>query len=96
MSTAGRQSATTPRPQSPHRDLVPDALLGPAALLVGALIAVGVLWREHTKQDAKRDAQLDEAIAGWRAQTTATDRLANATEIRNRRESDRVRKEDRP
>ena len=37
----------------------PEALLGPFALLAAALIAVGVLWREHLKADADDRAQRD-------------------------------------
>ena len=74
-------------------DVVPDALLGPLGLLVGALIAVGWLARylvgfvRDYIADLKQ--QRDAAIEGWRAQTTATDRLANATELRNRRDAQR-------
>lgn len=68
-----------------------DALLGPLALLVGSLFAVGVLWRSHVAADDDLRKQRDTAIDGWRAQTTATDRLANAIEIRNRRDATRRR-----
>ena len=37
----------------------PEALLGPFALLAAALIAVGVLWREHLKADADDRTQRD-------------------------------------
>jgi hypothetical protein len=37
----------------------PEALLGPFALLVAAVAAVGVLWREHLKADADDRAQRD-------------------------------------
>ncbi len=78
--------------------MVPDALLGPLALTVGALLAIGYLTRfivtfiRETIADLK--AQRDEAIAGWRAQTTATDRLANAWEKRNDRDSKQKRQDD--
>ena len=75
--------------------MVPDALLGPLALLVGALIAVGVLWRLVLSYIADLKAQRDKAIDGWMAQTTATDRLANAVEVRNRRDAIRTRSDDR-
>lgn len=74
--------------------MVPDALLGPLALVVGALIAVGVLWKSHTESDADVRKSRDAAIAGWQAQTTATDRLANAIEIRNRRDAKSKRQGD--
>lgn len=75
---------------------MPETLLGPLGLLVGAILAVGYLVRilREYLDDIKR--QRDEAIAGWKAQTTATDRLANAIEIRNRRDSKRTRAEDEP
>ena len=73
---------------------MPDALLGPLALLVGALIAVGVLWKSHVDSDNDVRKQRDEALAGWRAQTTATDRLANAIEVRTRREARTKRQDD--
>jgi len=37
----------------------PEALLGPFALLAAALLAVGVLWREHLKADADDRTQRD-------------------------------------
>lgn len=39
---------------------VPPELLGPAALTVGALIVVGVLWREHVRSDADVRKQRDD------------------------------------
>ena len=52
-----------------------DALLGPSALLVGALIGVGVLWREDRRIYRERIAELradrDLATEGWKAQTDA-------------------------
>ncbi len=73
---------------------MPDQLLGPAALLVGALIAVAALWKEHLRADAEDRAQRDQAIAGWREQTAATNRLAAALEARNRRDARQGRSDD--
>lgn len=57
----------------------PEALLGPFALLVAALIAVGVLWREDRRVYRERVADLrearDKALAGWQAQTDANETL---------------------
>ena len=36
---------------------MPPDLLGPSALLIGALIAVGVLWRAHEASD--REVRID-------------------------------------
>jgi len=61
-----------------------EALLGPTALLVAALIAVGVLWRDHTRADADDRAQRDVAITGWKDATAAVNRLSAALERQNR------------
>lgn len=53
----------------------PD-LLGPYALLVGALIAVVLLWRDHLRADADDRAQRDEAFGIAHAQVEATNRVA--------------------
>ena len=37
---------------------VPEQLLGPYALLVATLIVVAVLWRDHAKNDQRREDQL--------------------------------------
>lgn len=52
---------------------MPPELLGPGALLVAALIAVGVLWREHLRGDADDRRQRDAAMQGWSDHTKATD-----------------------
>lgn len=97
-------------------DIIPAELLGPSAALVGALIIVGVLWREdrHNKQAriddlkaatiealAARDvvivdlkASRDLNAAGWREQTSANVKLAEAWEARNRAEDGRRRRSD--
>ena len=78
---------------------IPPELLGPAGLLVASLLVIGVLWRDHLRADADDRAQRDTAIAGWRAQVEATNRLINASnrlaaaiEARNRRD-ERTRRE---
>ena len=66
-------------------------LLGPYALLVGALIAVGVLWRSREKAIADyiaslrativdRTSERDLALKGWQEQTAATNRVAETLE----------------
>lgn len=58
----------------------PDALLGPTAALVGAVAIIVALWRSHVASDTDVRSQRDIAIAGWRDQTNATDRLAAVIE----------------
>lgn len=52
-----------------------DQLTGPLAALVGALVAVGVLWREDRRVYKERIGELrgdrDLATEGWKAQTDA-------------------------
>lgn len=81
---------------------MPPELLGPTGLLIALLLAVAALWRDHLRADADDRAQRDQAIAGWQAQTAATDRVADATialseAIRARAQDDaaRHRQEDR-
>lgn len=73
-----------------------SALLGPFALLVAALIAVGVLWREDRRvyreriEDLKgqRDrAEAREALAtaGWKTQTDANAILVGDLDGRRRK-----------
>lgn len=60
----------------------PESLVGPSAALVGALIAVGVLWREDRRVYKERISDLKEQLAvaheGWTAQTAANAVLAPA------------------
>ena len=70
-----------------------EALLGPLALLVAALIAVGVLWREHLKDDQddrdQRDkalALLETSLANNKAAIAAWDRRTQSDAARKRRE----------
>lgn len=90
-----------------------DRLLGPQALLVGAIIVIFVLWREWRSTHAARIAALDKAIAdrdtrivdltrerdvaleGWRAQTDATNRVADTLETDRRDRENRRRMSDR-
>lgn len=73
-----------------------EALFGPFALLVGALIAVGVLWREDRRVYRERIEELRGqrdraegrealATAGWKAQTDANAVLAADAAGRRRR-----------
>lgn len=55
----------------------PD-LLGPYALLVGVLIAVGILWKDHQRADADDRTQRDEAFVIARSQVDATNRVASS------------------
>ena len=59
---------------------MPPELLGPLGLTVALGFAVAALWRSHERADADVRAQRDVAIAGWKAQTDATNRLADAIE----------------
>ena len=70
---------------------MPDALLGPSAALAGAVAIIVALWRSHVVSDTDVRTQRDIAIAGWRDQTNATDRLAAVIEAN----SARKRQEDR-
>lgn len=63
---------------------VPEAVLGPYGLLVAALIAIGVLWRDHQAADRARNTQLDVALSGWRDQTDATRELTAELQESNR------------
>lgn len=63
---------------------MPPEFLGPSALLVAALVTVGVLWRDHLRADKDDRDQRDAAISGWKESTTATNRLAAALERQNR------------
>lgn len=70
-----------------------DALLGPFALLVAALVAVGVLWREDRRVYRERiddlKQQRDIAVSGWTTQTEANRVLAE--DVLKRRPSERVK-----
>lgn len=70
---------------------LPDALLGPYALLVAALFAVIYLMRLVGTFITDLRAQRDLALAGWREQTAATNAVATAVEARNRSEEERLR-----
>lgn len=73
---------------------MPPDLIGPSALLVAALIAVGALWREHLKADADDRSQRDEAINIARESVTAVNRLAAAQEAANKRAATQRREGD--
>jgi hypothetical protein len=61
---------------------------------VALAIAVGVLWRDHVRADADDRSQRDTALSGWRDQTTATNRLADAIEADRRDRAERHRRDD--
>ena len=66
---------------------MPAELYGPAGLLVALAFAVAALWRDHVRADADDRSQRDTALAGWKAQTDATNRVADALDalVRDRR-----------
>lgn len=56
---------------------MPSPDLTTAAGVIGALaVVVGILWRDHQRADAEDRRQRDVAIEGWKAQTDATNVLA--------------------
>lgn len=69
-------------------------LLGPLGLTVGALVAVGVLWRDHQRADADDRQQRDTAIAGWKEAAEATRDLAAAIRDDTARRAVQHRKDD--
>jgi hypothetical protein len=71
-------------------------VLGPLAAFVFVVMGsvIYALWREHLKSDVDDRAQRDQALAGWRDQTAATNRLAAALEARNRRDAKQGRADD--
>ena len=74
---------------------MPAELYGPAGLLVALVLATAALWRDHVRADADVRTQRDTAIVGWQAQTTATNRLADSIEERERGLAQRTRQGDR-
>lgn len=71
-----------------------EQLLGPLALLVAALLAVGVLWREHLKADQDDRDQRTEAIALLKVALDGNKAMADAWDRRNRADEARRRRED--
>lgn len=59
---------------------MPPELLGPYALTAAALIAIGVLWRDHLRSDADVRSQRDRAIDIAAAQVAATKSVAEGQE----------------
>lgn len=66
---------------------VAPELLGPYGLVIGALVLIGLLLKDHKRADDEDRRQRDEAIAGWKDATAAVNRLAAALEERNRRDA---------
>lgn len=73
---------------------VPPELLGPAALTVGALIVVGVLWREHLRADAEDRKQRDDQLAINEKLRDTISQLSGALEQDSERRRDRRRASD--
>ena len=69
----------------------PDGLLGPYALLIAAVGAVAVLWRDHLRADKDDRDQRDLALANWARQTDATRDLTAAIEAKDRQDATRRR-----
>lgn len=61
-----------------------EALLGPTAALVGAIAIIGFLGKILLDYIAYLKSQVAIALTGWREQTAATDRLADAIESESR------------
>lgn len=57
-----------------------EVLLGPLGALALLIYVAKVLWDAHKASDEDVVRQRDVAIEGWKAQTAATDRLAEAVE----------------
>lgn len=61
---------------------MPD-LTTAAGVIVALATVVGVLWRDHVRADAEDRRQRDVAMDGWKAQTAATNLVADEiTELR--------------
>lgn len=73
---------------------IPPDLYGPFGLLIALALAVAALWRDHVRADADDRAQRDIAVVGWRSQTDATTRLADAIEQQARDAASRRRQDD--
>ena len=79
----------------------PEQLAGPTGAIIALIAVLGiaarviqVLWSDHLRADADDRTQRDTAIAGWREQTAATNRLAEAIEQRNARDARAKRSQD--
>jgi hypothetical protein len=68
-----------------------EQILGPFALTIAAVLAVAALWRDHLRADNDDRAMRDRALGGWEAQTSATNRLADALEQQARDHAERRR-----
>jgi hypothetical protein len=77
--------------------VVPDELLGPGALLIASLVAIGFLWRDHLRSDTDDRSERDE----WRsiavryaeqipALTQAVDKLTTAVREMDERRGDQT------
>lgn len=70
---------------------MPDEIFGPHGLLVAAVLAIAVLWRDHLRADQDDRSQRDRALAGWELQAAATRDLAAAIEVKDRQDAARRR-----
>lgn len=70
----------------------PTVLLGPLGFLMGAIVAVGVLWKAHSASDADMRVQRDKALEGWRVSVDNVGRLADAMEADARDRAARQRR----
>ena len=58
----------------------PPELLGPYGLVIGALVLIGLLLKDHKRADDEDRRQRDRAMDGWESSTAAVNRLAAAFE----------------
>lgn len=74
---------------------MPDgALLGPGALLIAALLAVAVLWRDHLRADADDRTQRDRALALLETSLANNKSAIAAWDRRNQSDAARHRRAD--
>lgn len=71
--------------------MLPPEVLGPLGLTIALGIAVGLLWRDHLRGDARERQKADDTFLLARDAVDALKRLAAVAEKRNQREA-RTRK----
>lgn len=72
----------------------PPDLLGPLGLLVAALLATAVLWKDHLRADADDRAQRDRAVAIAEGLVDGLRELTAAVHAANRDAAKRHRRTD--